>query len=78
MKKTIILSNIQNQADLQQLKGYLEELYREVDPIYTEADPNGVITARRGRMALCFVTPNYYISVNCDGGSVWKKTANLS
>ena len=71
MKKTIILSDVNNQADLQRLKSYLEELYREVDPIYTETSPHNNITARRGRLALYNNSGTYTLWVNITGSNLW-------
>lgn len=73
-----ILQNLNNPQDLQRLRDYIRELYRECDMLYLTADPNGTVSARRGRQALCFVGGNYYISVNTDGSTTWKKTTNLS
>lgn len=77
MQKNIVLQNLQNPADLQKLRDYLRDLYREIDPIYTEDDPDGNVTARRGRQALYFDGVDYFLCVNIDGKNSWKKTVAL-
>ena len=72
MEQNIILNDLTQPKDLLRLKQYLQDLYREEYPIYTTTNPNGNIEAKRGRMALYFDTPDYYLFLNIDGSTGWR------
>lgn len=73
MEKSIILPTLNNPQNLQQLRDYLTELFREVDPIYTESAPNGSISARRGKLALYNNSGIYTVWINLNGSTLWQQ-----
>lgn len=73
-KNIILLGDFKGDPkDLQRLKDYIRDIYEELDDLYLTSDPNGVVSARRGRGAILFTGGLYYYCKNVDGGTTWKK-----
>ena len=73
MQKNIVLQKLTEPEGVKQLSNYLRELFDFADIMYIESDPDGVVSERRGKIALSFRTPNYYLAVNVDGATAWKE-----
>jgi hypothetical protein len=77
MEKQIVLNDITNPAELKRLCDYLRELFIFSDVLYTETAPNGVISERRGKLALYYNGTNFSTWINVDGSTTWKQTNTI-
>ena len=73
MDKNIVLNDLTDDKDLQRLKGYLQEAFRDLDVMYTETAPNGTISAKQGTISLYNNSGTYTVWVNTDGDTTWQQ-----
>ena len=67
-----LIEDLSKASDLERLKSILRDIYDEFDVIYTTTNPNGSISARRGKQAIYYDGADYFFSINVDGSNTWK------
>ena len=72
--ENVILDNLDKPEGRAVLKDYLMRLGEDADIIYTESAPNGVLSARRGKIAIYKNGTAYEQWQNMDGGTTWQRT----
>lgn len=71
--KIIVLGDLSTPADKKKLANLIQEIFDEFDDAYFTSDPNGTVSARRGKGAILLTGGLYYYCKNVDGGTTWKK-----
>jgi hypothetical protein len=74
MQLRLNLGNLDTPQDILKLTSTIAEMAESLDILYLEASPNGVISARQGRIALYKNGTTYEQWQNVDGGTVWQRT----
>ena len=74
MQKSVVFQKLDNAADIKTLIDLIKKIYDEFDLIYTTTNPNGVLSARRGKQAILYTGGKFYLTTNVDGATSWKKT----
>ncbi len=78
MDLRINLNNLDTPEDIQKLTSIIAELADSLDVLYTADAPNGLISARQGRIALYKNGLTYEQWQNVDGGNTWTRIDYLA
>lgn len=67
------IGQLKNPQDIARLVSIISEISEELDVLYTETAPNGVVSARIGRVAMYKNGSTYETWQNTDGSTTWKR-----
>lgn len=71
MQASIQLGDLKDPQNVKKLEALLSELYDLFDPLYETSDPNGSVSAQRGKIAIYYDGADYQKKINVDGGTTW-------